>query len=611
MGEIYNEFVGELNEIALKYKGRPDKELDKLLQIALEREELVATAYRADFLHQNIERLAIDNDLKTIIRHALIWIWKDEDMHTVYTRGALLKSNNYFYRLRIFISQFEGYVGGWAGSIIQHLTWKEAPISVFVAKTILLIGGVSGKIPKELRNELKHGTFKNFCNFNVDAEKTARVCWERIFELAKKDNRYNEQHITDFQRIIFDESRHGKVFQTIYDSLTEQDTLKEGCTKDNIVGQIKKISDYFLPANFREQTINPVGSGGIVWVAENKETLNKVDFFIKELEKTELAAELFRKAKALNQPIDTFKIVIKVSFSMGYNKTDLSPINDPLLLNVFAKYIYDLGFRNIKVLDIDSIYINFFNNRSVNQLASYFGFESNYYQVINASEELVKYNYSRGIGNYSISKIWKDADFRINFGKIKSHPIEMALLSINNLEWLTGNTKEFVFVDRVVDRTTVTCMLLDDFPPEFNIMEAYDLIPIGILGVMGCKNPIEPKRFYFGRDAIAIDLAISKHLNIKNLSEKSSLKSTLYWFGINNLNYTIVGEDSLMSHWKSPTKNLFWAFLGFISMPVYQLLSNKGELFVPDMDTKTFPSKKTPGFISVFRIITRKITNLP
>lgn len=611
MGKIYDEFVNELDQIATKYSGQPDRELDRLLQLALEREELVTTAYRASFLHKNIERLNVDEDLKSIFRQAFIWIWKDEDMHTVYTRGALLKSGNYSHKVKTFISQLQGFLGGWSGSIIQHLSWKEAPVSLALAKCILSFGKISGKIPKEIRNELKHGTFKNFCAFNMDAENTAKICWERIITLAKKDPRYNEGHISDFQRIIFDETRHENVFRIIFENLTQEDKLIQGSVKEDVIAQLKNVSDYFLPVRFRNKTNNPVGSGGNVRVVENNSDTNKYDFFIEELKKTELVSELIQKAKASNQPVEKLKIVIKVSFSMGYNKEDLSPIGDAVLVKRFAEYLYNLGFKNIKVIDIDSIYNNFYSNRSVAELAKYFHFESEHYQIVNATEELEEHYFTRGIGNYKVSKTWKDSGFRINFAKIKSHPTEMALLSISNLEWLTGNAREFVFVDRVVNRETTTCMLLDDFPPDFTIVEAYDLVPIGILGVMGCKKPINPKRFYFGTDLISVDLAIAKHLKIAMIPEKSSLKNTLYWFGIENLEYKIVGEDSVMREWKSPTKNYFWAFLGLISLPVYQLLSNKGELFVPKMDTANFPPRNNPGIISFLRILNRKITNLP
>src|SRR2546430_10415229 len=34
------------------------------------------------------------------IEHALLWVWKDEEMHTIYIRGAIFKLGNWFLRDR-------------------------------------------------------------------------------------------------------------------------------------------------------------------------------------------------------------------------------------------------------------------------------------------------------------------------------------------------------------------------------------------------------------------------------------------------------------------------------------------------------------------------------
>jgi len=38
-----------------------------------------------------------------------------------------------------------------------------------------------------------------------------------------------------------------------------------------------------------------------------------------------------------------------------------------------------------------------------------------------------------GMAQTTISQTWKEADFRISFGKMRSHPIEMAYLTLGNL----------------------------------------------------------------------------------------------------------------------------------------------------------------------------------
>ena len=613
MGEVYYEFKKELAALAKKYHDKPDKELNKLLHIALEREELVTTAYRANFLSGNVEKLSLDKELNAIVKHALIWVWKDEDMHTVYTRGALLKSKNIFHKFKVMISQFQGFVGGWAASIIQHLKFREAPFSVAFAKFIAFIGKMSGKISKGIGKELKFGSFKQFCFFNIDAEKTARICWERILILAEKDERFTEEFIKDFQRIIFDEQRHERIFKIIYDVLEENGELTSTYKLEEIITEIRAVSEYFLPQKYRLlDKMSPVGKGGDVWSFANKSDLNKYAFFQEQLPKVNLTACLKSISETKSKPLKNISVVIKVSFSMGYNKEDLSPITDPALLEILCKYLSEQGVRDIKVIDIDSIYNNFFQNRSVNELATYFDFKSDYYEIINASNELVYHQFSRGIGNYSVSKTWKDADFRINLAKVRSHPIEMALLAVNNLEWLTGNTKEFVFLDRIVDRKTTTNMLIDDFPPHYNILDTYDNIPVGILGVMGCKKPIDPKRFYFSEDILAIDRVVIKHLKFNQLPQKSALLNAIHWFGLKGENYKILGEDSEIKSWKSPTKNFFWTFLSFLSYPMYLFFSKKGQLFVPKMDLDSFPYKKKPNFIMRgLSSFNRWITNLP
>lgn len=612
MGEIYDEFVEELRVLAAQYRNFPEKEMDALLHIALEREELVTTAYRATFLQSSIEKLPVSEELKTIIRHASIWIWKDEDMHTIYTRGALLKSRNRLDRMQVLLHQFQGFIGGWSSSIIQHLSWKEAPFSVSIARIFVLLGKSSGKIPKGIEKELKFGSFRNYCRFNIDAEKTARICWERILHLAKSDARFSTNHLEDFQKIIFDETRHEQIFQLVHDWLNEDDSLQTGVELATVIEQVKQVSDYFLPREFREKSTSWLGSRADVHCVENQSEEDKNQFFRSRLAQTELKGDLLQVAETKGIPLKELKVVVKATFSMGYNQQDQSPINDPRVVEALATYLHELGIRTIQVIDIDCIYDQFYANRSVNELARYFGFESERYTVVNASKDLEEHHFSRGIGNYRISKSWKEGDFRINLGKLRSHPIEMALLSINNVEWLTGNTAEFVFLDRIADRATTTSMLLEDFPPDYNVLEAYDNVPDGLLGVMGTKSPVNPKRFYFGRDALSLDLAVIKHLGHTSIPQKSSLQNAMHWFGIEDYEVTVMGENSPIKQWKSPTQTLWWTFLSFLSYPVYQFFSGRGQLFVPKMDEKAFPSSTSPGWhIRFLRYVNRKITNLP
>ena len=56
-------------------------------------------------------------------------------------------------------------------------------------------------------------------------------------------------------------------------------------------------------------------------------------------------------------------------------------------------------------------------------VADYFGLNSSNYQIIDTEEDQVQHQYSRGMAQYTIAKSWRDADFRISFPKLRSHPV--------------------------------------------------------------------------------------------------------------------------------------------------------------------------------------------
>lgn len=126
MGAVYDEFQRELAAVRNASVNNPRRELIHLFLLALEREELVSISYRESLMQQRIATMPIADDFKQLLRHALIWIWKDEEMHTVYIRGAILKLGGWRLRTQAFLTQAAGGIGGWAGSVLQHSRWSRA-----------------------------------------------------------------------------------------------------------------------------------------------------------------------------------------------------------------------------------------------------------------------------------------------------------------------------------------------------------------------------------------------------------------------------------------------------------------------------------------------------
>ena len=113
MGAVYDEFVRELEGWERRYAGRPRELLVRLFLLALEREEIVSIAYRESVMTTRLMEMPLPAGARDLIRHALLWAWKDEAMHAIYIRGAILKLGRPLLRLRAFLKQAAGAVAGW------------------------------------------------------------------------------------------------------------------------------------------------------------------------------------------------------------------------------------------------------------------------------------------------------------------------------------------------------------------------------------------------------------------------------------------------------------------------------------------------------------------
>jgi hypothetical protein len=103
-----------------QYSDYPELEDNVLLLMALERENLVSHAYKEQNLFKSIELLKISSEEKSIVKKAIAWIWKDEQMHTTYVHSQLLDQKKRSRFLDIFSFQMGVPSGGWASSVICH-----------------------------------------------------------------------------------------------------------------------------------------------------------------------------------------------------------------------------------------------------------------------------------------------------------------------------------------------------------------------------------------------------------------------------------------------------------------------------------------------------------
>ena len=594
MGDVYDEFERELLEWRRRYARDPRVEMVRLFLLALEREQLVTVGYREALIARRLAAMPLADDARAVIRHALLWAWKDEEMHAIYIRGVLLRLGRPWLRARAFAQQTSGAVAGWASSVRQHLPWRQAPLSNALAAAVTGFGTLFGKVPRAVRRQLEYGPLRGFCLFQVDAERTAARCWERLAELAPE-----VPHLPalagELRRMKSDEDRHAQVFAALASALDESDRLLPGETADSLAGRLAAAGEFFLPPGRRRRPGSRVGRGGPVHVARGTTAEEKRPLLRRLLREAGLPESLRERAQARGRPAAELRVAVKPTFMIGYHRADRSPFTDPELVDELAGFLRESGVADVAVIEGPTIYDRFYRNRGVHQVAGYLGFESPHYRLVDASREQVPHQYARGMAQYSVSRTWREADYRISFAKMRSNPVDAATLSVSNLEGLGPRHDEFFFAERQAHRDTATMMLLDEFPPHFALVDAYDHASDGLLGMMGNPRPKVPRRLYAAADPIALDTVALRHMGIADPDQSRMLEEARHWFGDPRPHTTVAGVDEPIAGWRGPYGDEWSALMSLLAYPVYQFASRRGALFVPEMDEEAFPPVEPPG----------------
>jgi hypothetical protein len=560
--------------------------------LALEREELVSIAYREALIVRRLTRIPLDPAVRELIRHALVWAWKDEEMHAIYIRGAIFKLGPPMLKAIALARQIAGALGGWSTAIRQHVPWSERPLSRSLATAFTGVGLLLGLIPGDVREHLRYGPFRRFCVFNAEAERTAWLCYSRLLEVVSALPNVPAEVVEDIRRVQADEQRHQRIFELLAAALDEQDRLLPGESVETLSAKIAAVGDDFLPWYRRtaRSTDNSLATGGPVWVVRGDSAEDKLPLFRQLLAESGLAERLAERARALGRPLETLRVVIKPAFMLGYHRADLSPITDQELVRDLGAFLSDLGCRDVAVVEARNVYDCFYAHRTVLDVARYFGLESPHYRIVDLSEEQVPHAYVRGMGQYTVGRTWQLADFRIAFGKLRSHPVDQVYLSLGAVEAAGTRCDQFMFAERQAERYTALMMVLGEFPPHFALLDAYDSAADGLCGMMGCPRPPAPRRLYAAPDALSLDLVAARHARLRDPARSPLLRAAFHWFGDPSAQITVHGLDEPLATWRDPYHNEWATLLSLLSYPVYELGSGRGALFVPEMDQIAFPA---------------------
>ncbi len=359
---MIDEVEGLLARWRVEYAGRPEEESEHLWLLALEREQIVAVAYREEAVAGRIDALDLSADLRAVLRQTLVWIWKDEELHAEYLRGILLRRGGLASSVVVYGRQLQGALSGWVTATEHHRDPRAARLRTGAASALVAVAGLAGRIPKVMQQELRFQTFRRYCELNVVLEMTAELAYRRLVELATNDE---ERGI--FARIRDDEERHTDAFRVLAAAITDSGGLADGKTDDDVCRDLAAISPWFLPAARRPAVADvddgrprTFGTGAPVVVRSGTTDDDKLAVLEECLDRTPLR-ELAARARTA---------AIRVSFMLGYDRADRSNVNDPELVEGVARYLRRHGVDDVAVLEAPTVYDTLFAHRSVAEVGT-------------------------------------------------------------------------------------------------------------------------------------------------------------------------------------------------------------------------------------------------
>jgi uncharacterized protein (DUF362 family) len=258
-----------------------------------------------------------------------------------------------------------------------------------------------------------------------------------------------------------------------------------------------------------------------------------------------------------------FRVVIKPNFMFMHAKQDVTTYTDPELVMHLVDLIQAKGFPQVRLVEAESTYGNYYENRDVRTVAANVGYDLNRYDMVDLTAEKKPYDYGPPLGMHVIGPTWENADFRVSFAKNKTHMFCNYTLTIKNVYGTLPEQNKLNEYHTKREYDWPTIETLKQFPVHFGIIDAI-LSADGQFGVLACNHPRTTDTIIAGENLIAVDRVGAMKMGLDpdapGVGRFSQLASEA--FG-RPKEVDWVGDHSTYSPWTNVSK-LLWKPLDFI-----------------------------------------------
>jgi uncharacterized protein (DUF362 family) len=287
---------------------------------------------------------------------------------------------------------------------------------------------------------------------------------------------------------------------------------------------------------------------------------------------------------------EAFSVVIKPNFMFTHSKKDISTYTDPELVEALVDRIANRGFTNITVVESQSTYGNYYDNREVLKVAQYIGYSTNKnYRIVDLTQEKVPYDYGGRLERHFVGPTWRDGDFRISFAKNKTHTFCHYTLTLKNIYGtlpMQDKLKEY-HTKREYDWPTIETLM--HFPVHYGLIDAF-VSADGQFGVITCPNPKWTKTIIGGENLLAVDWVGAKKMGLDPDDPKVGRYLPLAMEAFGRPEVLWIGDTSVYEPWENVNEVVIqsldiieeayafsdWWFSALTAMDPYFPLKKKG-----------------------------------
>ncbi|MBL7075103.1 DUF362 domain-containing protein [candidate division KSB1 bacterium] len=287
-------------------------------------------------------------------------------------------------------------------------------------------------------------------------------------------------------------------------------------------------------------------------VIESGKSRSKFDLLNAAIEKAQFR-ELLEKVTAKSGKTKAeFLVVIKPNLAMFFKEEVTG--TDPELVEHLVDLLHDLSYTNVVIGEAQNTFYKWLHNREIPNIARAIGYKfttpkGRKYQVHDLASDLIPCNFPPEYSLFGtpVSKIWQEADFRINFAKNKTHEEYFYTLCLKNLLGALPLDDKHLHYHSRLKVWDVCLEVYQQFPVHFNIIDAY----VSNHGNVGSQvlNAIETWTVIAGYNGILVDWIGAIKMGIDPYLSPLNRKA-LKQIGLPE-NYQVIGSLTPYEGWKN------------------------------------------------------------